>query len=82
MKQTQINEEHINEEWENDFPSLDYDKVVSLVKSIGLEIVSDYYDYGFDAEDSKGKSYFVGVSDKHITVTGEDGQSVVYLIWQ
>jgi hypothetical protein len=66
--QSRLNE---NEEFDSDFPSLDYNTITNFIKSKGYKITSDYYDGGFDVNDGE---YFVGVFDDHIAVTGDDGQ--------
>ena len=66
--QSRLNE---NEEFNNDFPSLNYNTITNFIKSKGYKITSDYYDSGFDVNDGE---YFVGIFDDHIAVTGDDGQ--------
>jgi hypothetical protein len=66
--QSRLNE---NEEFDNDFPSLDYNTIRNFIKSKGYKITSGYYDGGFDVNNGE---YFVGVFDDHIAVTGDDGQ--------
>jgi hypothetical protein len=66
--QSRLNE---NEEFDNDFPSLDYNTIRNFIKSKGYEINGDYYDGGFDVNNGE---YFVGVFDDHIAVTDNDGQ--------
>jgi hypothetical protein len=66
--QSRLNE---NEEFDNDFPSLDYNTITNFIKSKGYEINGDYYDGGFDVNNGE---YFVGVFDDHIAVTDNDGQ--------
>lgn len=62
-----------NEEFEKDFPLLDYNFVVQFIEDQGYEILNDYYDGGFDVEDTTGENYFIGIFDNHIAVSDSDG---------
>jgi hypothetical protein len=66
--QSRLNE---NEEFSDDFPSLDYNTITNFIKSKGYKITSDYYDGGFDVNDGE---YFVGIFNDHIAVTDNNGQ--------
>jgi hypothetical protein len=66
--QSRLNE---NEEFDNDFPSLDYNIIIKFIEDQGYQVTSDYYDGGFDVNNGE---YFVGVFDDHIAVTDDDGQ--------
>jgi hypothetical protein len=66
--QSRLNE---NEEFSDDFPSLDYNTITNFIKSKGYKITSYYYDGGFDVNDGE---YFIGVFDDHIAVTDGNGQ--------
>ena len=66
--QSRLNE---NEEFDNDFPSLDYNTIIKFIEDQGYKITSGYYDGGFDVNNGE---YFVGVFDDHIAVTDDDGQ--------
>jgi hypothetical protein len=66
-----LNESKLNEEFSDDFPSLDYNTITNFIKSKGYKITSDYYDGGFDINDGE---YFIGVFDDHIAVTDGNGQ--------
>jgi hypothetical protein len=59
-----------NEEFEDEFPNLDYDEVKAFIESKGYKIEDEYYEGGFDVD---GGDYFVGVFEDHIAVTDEEG---------
>jgi hypothetical protein len=63
----QLNE---NEEFSNDFPTLDYNDVVNFINDKGYKVTSEYYDGGFDVNDGE---YFVGIFDDHIAVLDNEG---------
>jgi hypothetical protein len=70
--QSKLNE---NKEFNIDFPSLDYNTVVDFIESKGYDIVSDYYDKGFDADEG---DTFVGIFDDHIEVMDPNGRVKKY----
>ena len=59
-----------NEQFESDFPSLDYNTIMNFITDNGFKITSEYYDGGFDVNDGE---YFVGVFDDHIAVSDTTG---------
>jgi len=60
-----------NQEFENDFPLLNYNDVVKFIEDQGYKITSEYYDSGFDVNDGE---YFVGIFDDHIAITDSKGK--------
>ena len=60
-----------NEEFENDFPLLNYNSIIKFIENKGYKVTSDYYDGGFDVNDGE---YFIGMFDNHIAVTDSKGE--------
>jgi hypothetical protein len=70
-----LNEDNENKEFNIDFPSLDYNTVVDFIENKGYDIVSDYYDKGFDADEG---DTFVGIFNDHIEVMDPNGRVKKY----
>lgn len=64
-----INEEYqYDDEFGNDHPNLNIEKVKDFIEKHGIKIISDYYNGGFDGEMKDGTNVFLGI------FTGEEGR--------
>jgi hypothetical protein len=66
---TLLKEYEGEEEFEDDFPRLSYDKIIGLLKKLKYKVTSDYYDGGFDLDDGE---FFAGIFNNKISILGEN----------
>jgi hypothetical protein len=66
----QYNPIHDTDQFEEDYPSLDYDQVIQFIKDRGYIITNGYYDGGFDTYKPVSKdravSVFLSMFDDHV----------------
>ena len=77
---TLLKEFHGEEEFEDDFPRLKYDKIIGLLKKLKYKVTSDYYDGGFDLNDGE---YFAGMFNNKISIhlgVNEDADEIMRIV--